>query len=344
MTTTSHRQPTPRPASRARGCRVTLGRPARLLAACLATLVLAGVTTAGASARQHGARSAPMLLGLMDDALLGNVPDVAFPVVHNLHAQVIRYDLSWARTAPGKPADATNPDDPAYDWSIAGQRGDARRRARHSRATDDRGHSQVGGRRHGQQGARQHGLAESLRLRGRDALQRPARRPDDRRHPARRDALGGLERAQYDQPPDAPVQLPLLAREAGLARDLRQDPQGDLHGRPLRRHARRREETVAGGATKPNYSGPKTFEPAVAPLRFLQLLGRHHPPLDVYSHHPYRTDIGEGRTDRTAQRHLLRRSPTPDRRARPSVPASAPTPLDHGVRPPDANPPTPSKA
>ena len=52
-------------------------------------------------------------------------------------------------------------------------------------------------------------------------------------------------------------------------------------------------ETVAGGATKPNYSGPKTFEPAVAPLRFLQLLGRHHPPLDVYSHHPYRTDIGQ---------------------------------------------------
>jgi hypothetical protein len=52
-------------------------------------------------------------------------------------------------------------------------------------------------------------------------------------------------------------------------------------------------ETVAGGATKPNYSGPKTFEPAVAPLRFLQLLGRKHPPLDVYSHHPYRTNIGK---------------------------------------------------
>ena len=43
----------------------------------------------------------------------------------------------------------------------------------------------------------------------------------------------------------------------------------------------------------PRLPGPKTFEPAVAPLRFLQLLGRHHPPLDVYSHHPYRTDIGQ---------------------------------------------------
>ena len=52
-------------------------------------------------------------------------------------------------------------------------------------------------------------------------------------------------------------------------------------------------EIVAGGATKPNYSGPKTFEPAVAPLRFALLLGKKHPPLDVYSHHPYRTDVGK---------------------------------------------------
>ena len=52
-------------------------------------------------------------------------------------------------------------------------------------------------------------------------------------------------------------------------------------------------ETVAGGATKPNYSGPKTYEPAVAPLRFALLLGKKHPPLDVYSHHPYRTDVGK---------------------------------------------------
>ena len=62
-----------------------------------------------------------MLLGVMDDALLGNVPDVAFPAVQQLHPQVIRYDLSWAHTAPRKPADATNPDDPAYDWSLVDQ-------------------------------------------------------------------------------------------------------------------------------------------------------------------------------------------------------------------------------
>ena len=93
----------------------------RFLTALVVMLVLVAVASTGASADQSRARSAPMLLGVMDDALLGNVPDVAFPAVQQLHPQVIRYDLSWARTAPRKPADATNPDDPAYDWSLVDQ-------------------------------------------------------------------------------------------------------------------------------------------------------------------------------------------------------------------------------
>ena len=53
-----------------------------------------------------------MLLGVMDDALLGNVPDVAFADLEKLRPQVIRYDLSWAHTAPRKPAVATDPERP----------------------------------------------------------------------------------------------------------------------------------------------------------------------------------------------------------------------------------------
>ena len=93
----------------------------RLLTALLAALALVAVASTGASADQSRARSAPMLLGVMDDALLGNRPDLAFPAVQQLHPQVIRYDLSWAHTAPRKPADATNPEDPAYDWSLVDQ-------------------------------------------------------------------------------------------------------------------------------------------------------------------------------------------------------------------------------
>ena len=160
------------------------------------------------------ARSGPMLLGVMDDALLANVPDVAFPAVQQLHPQVIRYDVSWANTAPRKPANATDPSDPAYNWALVDQRRLRRRRARHPRAAHDRGHAALGGRRDGQQGAGQHGVAAGLRLCGRDALQRHVGQPCDRPDTARGDALGGLERAQHDEPPDAAVQLSLLERRS----------------------------------------------------------------------------------------------------------------------------------
>ncbi len=158
-----------------------------------------------------------MLLGVMDDALLANVPDVAFPAVQQLHPQVIRYDLSWAHTAPRKPADATNPDDPAYDWSLPDTvvtRADA---LGVPVMLTIEVTPTLGRRRNGQQGARQHGLAAGVRVRRGHPLQRPAHRSRDGPGAAGRDALGGLERAQHDEPPDAAVQLPLRDRAAGRA-------------------------------------------------------------------------------------------------------------------------------
>jgi lipopolysaccharide/colanic/teichoic acid biosynthesis glycosyltransferase len=43
----------------------------------------------------------------------------AFPVYHKLGVQVLQTQLSWAATAPGRPADPTNPADPAYRWPAA---------------------------------------------------------------------------------------------------------------------------------------------------------------------------------------------------------------------------------
>jgi hypothetical protein len=40
----------------------------------------------------------------------------AFDVYHQLGVQVFQIDLKWAQTAPTKPTDATNPNDPAYHW------------------------------------------------------------------------------------------------------------------------------------------------------------------------------------------------------------------------------------
>lgn len=43
----------------------------------------------------------------------------AFPVYHQLGVQVLQTQLSWAATAPQRPADPANPADPAYRWPAA---------------------------------------------------------------------------------------------------------------------------------------------------------------------------------------------------------------------------------
>jgi hypothetical protein len=64
-----------------------------------------------------------MLVGLLDESsgLYGN-PDTAFPVFKQLRVQVLRVDLYWGGTsfavAKRRPIDATDPADPAYDWSL----------------------------------------------------------------------------------------------------------------------------------------------------------------------------------------------------------------------------------
>src|SRR3712207_3815332 len=87
----------------------------------LATLVaLVAVLCATAATSASASRS--MLVGIFDDAqlLYGN-PDVAFPDVKALKAQVVRVTLYWGGplgAAPRRPADATDPTDRAYRWGI----------------------------------------------------------------------------------------------------------------------------------------------------------------------------------------------------------------------------------
>ena len=264
----------------------------RLLTACLAALALVAVASTGASADQQRARSGPMLLGLMDDALLGNVPDVAFPAVQELHPQVIRYDVSWARTAPRKPVDATNPEDPAYDWSIVDQvvvRADAL--GVPVVLTIEVTPGWAGGGTGNKPPANMASLqafayAAATRYSGQHIV------------PSTGQVLPAVTRWEAWNEPNTTSHLApqyscrctsAVPRSPAIyARILTAIFRG-VHSAGTHAGV---IETVAGGATKPNYSGPKTFEPAVAPLRFALLLGQRHPPLDVYSHHPYRTDLG----------------------------------------------------
>jgi hypothetical protein len=67
--------------------------------------------------------SSHMLVGINDEAFtLYGDPATAFATLKTLRAQVLRVNLYWGGTkwavAKSRPADATDPGDPAYDWSI----------------------------------------------------------------------------------------------------------------------------------------------------------------------------------------------------------------------------------
>jgi len=218
---------------------------------------------------------------------------VAFPAVQQLHPQVIRYDLSWARTAPRKPADATNPDDPAYDWSLVDQvviRADAL--GVPVLLTIEVTPRWAGG------GT---GNKPPVNMATLQAFSYAAATRYSGQHivPSTGQVLPAVTRWEAWNEPNTTSHLtPQYSCRCAsavpvaptiYAKILNAIYKG-IHSAGT--HAGIKE-IVAGGATKPNYSGPKTFEPAVAPLRFLLLLGKKHPPLDVYSHHPYRTDVGK---------------------------------------------------
>jgi hypothetical protein len=57
-----------------------------------------------------------MLVGLYDPVQPIAAPDTTFPTLVNLRVQIIRLDLNWKSIAKQRPAVATDPSDPAYDW------------------------------------------------------------------------------------------------------------------------------------------------------------------------------------------------------------------------------------
>ena len=88
----------------------------RLVAATAVAFAVAVAAAPAASA------SKSMLVGMNDEAntLYGN-PDVTFPILRRLHVQVLRVNLYWGGrfgVALERPQNATNPRDPAYDWTL----------------------------------------------------------------------------------------------------------------------------------------------------------------------------------------------------------------------------------
>ena len=86
----------------------------------LGALLLAVLATAAAAATAHASRF--MRVGIYDEAqtLYGPVPKT-FAMFKQLHVQEVRLNLYWGGrygVAKSRPARATNPADPAYDWEL----------------------------------------------------------------------------------------------------------------------------------------------------------------------------------------------------------------------------------
>jgi len=90
-------------------------RRAAILAVALAAIsVASGLAPASSAARAGGQhRALKMIWGTVD---LTNGRS-AFPIYHQLGVDVFQIELNWAHTAPTRPDRATDPKDPAYDWS-----------------------------------------------------------------------------------------------------------------------------------------------------------------------------------------------------------------------------------
>jgi Cellulase (glycosyl hydrolase family 5) len=77
---------------------------------------LAIAFAAGLLAVTPAAASRHVLIGLLDDANTLGDPGGTFPVLVDLHVQVVRMTLNWRLVAQTQPASARDPLDPAYSW------------------------------------------------------------------------------------------------------------------------------------------------------------------------------------------------------------------------------------
>jgi hypothetical protein len=89
----------------------------RALVLIVGAALLVGVL--GQSPAQSAPASSGLIVGIYDEAETLGHPERAFPMLQQLRVKAVRANLYWggpAGVAQSKPARATNPSDPAYEW------------------------------------------------------------------------------------------------------------------------------------------------------------------------------------------------------------------------------------
>lgn len=92
-----------------------ISRTKKIVAPIACLMALSAVLAASASP----AAAQPFAVGFGDSTAVGRTEDSGWwtNAARDLRASIFRFQLSWADVAGTKPANAANPDDPAYDWS-----------------------------------------------------------------------------------------------------------------------------------------------------------------------------------------------------------------------------------
>jgi hypothetical protein len=229
---------------------------ALLFAAAVVTLL---------SAAQPVAASTSVRYGIQDDAWLAFGPgslEQRLETIEALGVPLVRYTLHWDQIATARPADASAPDDPAYDWRLP----DAIL-----------------------EGLREHGLTPVVTLLGappwanggRAANYAPARGADFA-------AFAGAVAARYRW-----VRHWLVWNEPNQLRWLRPASPRVYVERLLNPayaaiHAAIPAAKVGGGVT-----APRGGKGGVAPVTWILAMGAARAKLDAYAHHPYPSSPAE---------------------------------------------------
>jgi hypothetical protein len=93
----------------------------KLILLTIATILVAGLISAGATAGRTQRAGGPFSVGIYDDSMTLGAPDKGFRLLKGLRAQIVRVTLWWGGpigVAKKKPTKAADPSDPAYDWFI----------------------------------------------------------------------------------------------------------------------------------------------------------------------------------------------------------------------------------
>jgi len=260
------------------------------LVLAVALAVTASVLAANASA------SSRLLKGLFDEAnTLTGDPDRTFPVLRQLNTKALRTDLYWGGrygVADSRPLEPTDPDDPAYDWSLYD------RTVNYAQQFGIKVVFSIWGTPRWANGGRRPNIAPTNPV----DLQRFARAAA-RRYSGRWVAEDGrgLPRVEFWlawNEPNNPVFLAPQFKRVGrkyvrwaahdYARICNAVVSG-VHG------AGYRTQKVACGATAPGgNNSPTSSRPSISPVAFLRSMKAYGAKgFDAYAHHPYHANPSE---------------------------------------------------